>query len=82
MSDISTVDPSQQQGEAIAGGGSGRPGFAAMPFPATFDGTTAMPYMPAFAGLHFGGPYFYSQPFFNPPPVEPESVKDMVKKQV
>lgn len=78
----SSVDPSQQQGEAIAGGGSGRPGFAAMPFPATFDGTTAMPYMPAFAGLHFGGPYFYSQPFFNPPPVEPESVKDMVKKQV
>ena len=56
----------------------------AMPFaPPGFDGTTAMPpYMPAFAGLHFGGPYFYSQPFFNPSPVEPDSVKDMVKKQV
>lgn len=57
-----------------------------VPFPpGGFDGTTAMPpYMPAFAGLHFGGPYFYSQPFFNPPPgpVEPDSVKDMVKKQV
>ncbi|KAL5269455.1 hypothetical protein ACHWQZ_G003065 [Mnemiopsis leidyi] len=55
-----------------------------MPFtPSGFDGTTAMPpYMPAFAGLHFGGPYFYSQPFFNPSPVEPDSVKDMVKKQV
>ncbi|XP_063684435.1 la-related protein 1-like [Bolinopsis microptera] len=56
----------------------------AMPFnPAGFDGTTAMPpYMPAFAGLHFGGPYFYSQPLFHSSPVEPDSVKDMVKKQV